>query len=66
MRNAIKTADLGGVSYSGPQRPTAFSPAAMKLTVLRRYPPFHGRAFGGIEAARSAWRDPLQEAERRS
>jgi CRP/FNR family cyclic AMP-dependent transcriptional regulator len=49
MRNAIKLADLGGVSYSGPQRPTVFSPPAMKLTMLRRYPLFRGLPLEHIE-----------------
>jgi hypothetical protein len=49
MRNVIKIADLGGVSYSGPQRPTAFSPPAMKLMVLRRYPLFRELPVEHIE-----------------
>jgi CRP/FNR family transcriptional regulator, cyclic AMP receptor protein len=49
MRNAIKTADLGGVSCSGPQRPAAFSPPAIKLAVLRRYPLFRTLPLEHIE-----------------
>jgi CRP/FNR family transcriptional regulator, cyclic AMP receptor protein len=42
MQNTIKIPVLGGISCSVPQRPTAFSPPAMKLSVLRRHPLFSG------------------------